>query len=150
EPPILGATDIPFFSSPEGIQFVAPVSMVGTMTFPFYLRAMRRPDLADDPRFRTVELRSQNYAALHGIVQDWIYSFDSMESLDAQFDEAKVATGRLRDITEFNETDWAKAWVTTREVSDRHGGVITIPAPPWHFSGDTGILTDQLPARQGE
>jgi hypothetical protein len=29
------------------------------------------------------------------------WTFDSMESLDAQFDEAKV--GRLRDIKEFNE-----------------------------------------------
>jgi crotonobetainyl-CoA:carnitine CoA-transferase CaiB-like acyl-CoA transferase len=150
EPPILGATDCPFFSSPEGHQFVAPISMVGTMTFPFYLRAMRRPDLADDPRFRTAELRRQNFEELHAIVQDWIYTFDSMESLDAQFDEAKIATGRLRDMDEFNDTEWAKTWVTTREVSDRSGGVITIPAPPWHFSDDDGILLDQLPARQGE
>ncbi|OBG71606.1 MULTISPECIES: CaiB/BaiF CoA-transferase family protein [unclassified Mycobacterium] len=150
EPPILGATDCPFFTSPEGVEFVAPVSLVGTMTFPFYLRAMRRPDLADDERFRTVELRRRNAAALHAIVQDWIYGFDSMDSLDAQFDEAKVATGRLRDAVEFNETEWAKGWVTTREVSDRHGGVITIPAPPWHFSDHDGLLDDQLPARQGE
>ena len=46
--------------------------------------------------------------------------------------------------------DWAKGWVTTREVSDRHGGTITIPAPPWHFSGHDGPLTTQVPARQGE
>ncbi|OBI51251.1 CaiB/BaiF CoA-transferase family protein [Mycobacterium sp. E796] len=150
EPPILGATDCPFFTSPEGHQFVAPISIVGTATFPFYLRAMRRPDLAEDPRFLSVELRRKNLAVLHSIVQDWIYTFDSMESLDAQFDEAKIATGRLRDTAEFNETDWAKTWVTTREVSDRQGGVITIPAPPWHFSEDAGILPDQVPARQGE
>ena len=150
EPPILGATDCPFFASPEGYQFVAPISLVGTMTFPFYLHAMRRPDIADDPRFRTVELRRKNFKALHGIVQNWIYTFESMESLDAQFDEAKIATGRLRDIADFNETDWATGWVTTREVSDRHGGVITIPAPPWHFSDDDGMLADQIPARQGE
>jgi hypothetical protein len=52
-------------------------------------------------------------------------------------------------MTEFNETDWAKGWVTTREVSDRRGGSITIPAPPWHFSGHDGTLTTQVPARQG-
>jgi crotonobetainyl-CoA:carnitine CoA-transferase CaiB-like acyl-CoA transferase len=40
--------------------------------------------------------------------------------------------------------------VTTREVSDRHGGSITIPAPPWHFSGNDGTLSTQVPARQGE
>ncbi|WAC90390.1 CaiB/BaiF CoA transferase family protein [Mycobacterium sp. Aquia_213] len=150
ETPILGATDCAFFTSPEGHQFVSPMSLVGSMSFPFYLHAMRRPDLADDPRFRTPELRRQNLEALHAIVQTWIYTFDSMDSLDAQFDEAKIATGRLRDMAEFSETEWAKEWGVTREVSDRHGGSITIPAPPWHFSGDDGILTTQVPARQGE
>jgi crotonobetainyl-CoA:carnitine CoA-transferase CaiB-like acyl-CoA transferase len=150
EAPILGATDCPFFISPDGIEFVAPMSLVGSLSFPFYLHAMRRPDLADDPRFLTPELRKEHLDALHAIVQDWIYSFDSMESVDAQFDEAKIATGRLRDVKEFNDTEWAKTWVTTRDVSDRHGGAITIPAPPWHFSDHDGSLTDQLPAYQGE
>ena len=150
EQPILGASDSAFFTSPEGHEFVIPLSLVGSVNFPFYLSAMRRPDLAEDPRFRTPELRKANLAALHAIVQNWIWTFDSMESLDAQFDEAKVATGQLRDIAEFNETSWAKAWVTTREVDDRNGGTVTIPAPPWHFSGHDGTLTPQLPARQGE
>ncbi|WP_025735697.1 CaiB/BaiF CoA transferase family protein [Mycobacterium genavense] len=150
ETPILGATDCVFFTSPEGHQFVSPMSLVGSMSFPFYLHAMRRADLGDDPRFRTPELRRQNLAALHEIVQTWIYTFDSMDSLDAQFDEAKIATGQLRDMVEFSETDWAKGWGVTREVSDRHGGSITIPAPPWHFSGHDDTLSSQLPARQGE
>jgi crotonobetainyl-CoA:carnitine CoA-transferase CaiB-like acyl-CoA transferase len=150
ETPILGATDCAFFTSPEGHDFVSPMSLVGSLGFPLYLHAMRRPDLADDPRFRTPELRKQNLEVLHAIVQNWIYTFDSMGALDAQFDEAKIATGQLRDMAEFNETDWAKGWVTTREVSDRHGGTITIPAPPWHFSGHDGTLTTQVPARQGE
>jgi crotonobetainyl-CoA:carnitine CoA-transferase CaiB-like acyl-CoA transferase len=150
ETPILGAVDCVFLTSPEGRQFVSPMSMVGSLGFPMYLRAMRRPDLADDPRFRTTELRRLNLAALHAIVQTWIYTFDSMESVDAQFDEAKIATGQLRDIVEFSETEWAKGWGVTREVSDRHGGSITIPAPPWHFSGHDGTLTTQVPARQGE
>jgi crotonobetainyl-CoA:carnitine CoA-transferase CaiB-like acyl-CoA transferase len=150
EVPILGATDCPFFISPDGDEFVAPMSLVGSMSFPFYLHAMRRPDLADDPRFRTPELRARNLDALHAIVQAWIDTFDSMESLDAQLDEAKIATGRLRSAAEFAETDWAKGWVTTREVSDRHGGAITIPAPPWHFGDHDGTLADQVPAHQGE
>jgi crotonobetainyl-CoA:carnitine CoA-transferase CaiB-like acyl-CoA transferase len=150
EPPILGATDCAFFTGPEGEKFVSPISLVGTDTFPFYLHAMRRPDLADDPRFHTAELRRANFDALHAIVQNWIYSFDSMDAVDAQFDEAKIATGRLRDISEFNETEWAKNWVTTREVPDRHGGTVTIPAPPWHFSDHDGSLSEQIPAHQGE
>ena len=150
ELPILGAADGEFFTSPEGFDFVAPFSLVSSVTFPLYLGAMRRPDLADDPRFRTPELRRANLAALHTVVQNWIWTFESMDTLDAQFDEAKVATGRLRDINEFNETRWAKAWVTTREVDDRNGGTIRIPAPPWHFSGHDGVPAPQIPAHQGE
>ena len=120
--PILGATDTPFFTSPEGFTFVAPMSLVGSASFPFYVKAMRRPDLADDPRFRTPELRQQNLQALHDIVQKWINTFEDMASLDAQFDEAKIATGQVRDITEFVETEWAQRWGATRQVSDREGG----------------------------
>ena len=150
EPPILGATDCAFFTGPEGEQFISPISLVGTDTFPFYLHAMRRPDLADDPRFSNAELRRANFAELHTIVQNWIDSFDSMDALDAQFDESKIATGQLRDIEDFADTAWAKDWVLTREVPDRHGGTVTIPAPPWHFSEHDGSLAEQIPARQGE
>ena len=150
EQPILGAAGSEFFTSPEGFEFVVPFSLLSSMTFPLYLAAMRRPDIADDPRFVSPELRKENLAALHAIVQNWIWTFESMDALDAQFDEAKVATGRLRDINEFHKTDWAKDWVTTRDVDDRHGGAMTIPAPPWHFSGHDDGLTPQTPAHQGE
>lgn len=151
ERPILGATDTPFFTSPEGFTFVAPMSLVGSLSFQFYLNAMRRPDLAEDPRFGSPELRRQNLRALHDIVQRWINTFDDMASLDAQFDEAKIATGQVRDITEFAATEWARQWGATRQVPDRDGGEITIPAPPWHFSADQHTeLADQVPAFQGE
>jgi mycobactin phenyloxazoline synthetase len=39
---------------------------------------------------------------------------------------------------------------TIREVDDRNGGTIRIPAPPWHFSGHDGAPTAQIPAHQGE
>ena len=110
EPPALGATQTPFFTSPDGTVFVIPMSLVGTGTFEFYLRVMRRPDLADDPRFRTAALRRDNIQALHHVVQKWILTFDDMASLDAQLDEAKLATGTVRDVKEFAETEWAELW----------------------------------------
>ena len=150
ERPILGATDHPFFTSPEGTVFVSPMSLVGSLTFPFYLAAMRRPDLADDPRFATPELRLEHLAELHALVQTWILTFDDMASLDAQLDEAKIATGRLRGIREFAETEWARSWPATRRVPDRSGGDITVPGRPWHFSLDTAPPAPRVPALQGE
>lgn len=155
ERPILGATDCPFFVSPEGDTFVSPFSLVGSLTFPFYLAAMRRPDLADDPRFSSPEARLANLEVLHTLVQTWIWTFEDMASLDAQFDEAKIATGQLRDIKGFAASDWAKDWEAVREVPDRNGGTLSIPGRPWHFSGTKEAVDPdddgtQVPARQGE
>lgn len=163
EVPILGATDGPFFKGPGGELFASPMSLVGSMSFPFYLTAMRRPDLADDPRFLTPELRLKHLDALHQIVQDWIRTFPDMEALDAQMDEAKIATGRVRDVKEIVDTDWARQWAAVRSVSDRSDGRIRIPGRPWHFSqpgnpdtvadagpADTEADTAVLVARQGE
>jgi len=131
---------LPFFTSPDGGEFVVPMSLVGSLSFPFYLNAMRRQDLADDPRFRTPQLRRVHLAELHAIVQTWINTFEDMASLDAQLDEAKIATGQLRDVREFAASEWATAWGLTREVSDRAGGSITIPGTAVHFSAHDGRL----------
>ena len=150
ERPILGATDGPFFTGPHGERFASPMSLVGSMSFPFYLRAMRRPDLGRDPRFGTPELRLRNLAALHRIVQEWIWTFGDMETLDAQLDEAKIATGQVRSIKEFAASDWAREWAAVRTVSDRSGGEIKIPGRPWHFADQVAADEVQLAARQGE
>jgi crotonobetainyl-CoA:carnitine CoA-transferase CaiB-like acyl-CoA transferase len=140
------------------------MSLVGSMSFPFYLAAMRRPDIGKDPRFLTPELRLRNLEALHRIVQEWIWTFGDMESLDAQLDEAKIATGQVRSTKEFTDSDWARTWHAVRTVSDRSGGEIKVPGRPWHFADqpaddegqladDEGQLADdegQLAARQGE
>jgi crotonobetainyl-CoA:carnitine CoA-transferase CaiB-like acyl-CoA transferase len=126
------------------------MSLVGSMSFPFYLAAMRRPDLGKDPRFLTPELRLRNLTALHRIVQEWIWTFGDMESLDAQLDEAKIATGRVRSIREFADSDWAREWNAVRTVSDRSGGQIKIPGRPWHFADQQTADEGQLAARQGE
>jgi crotonobetainyl-CoA:carnitine CoA-transferase CaiB-like acyl-CoA transferase len=149
ELPILGATDAQFFTGPDGETFVSPMSLVGSMSFPFYLAAMRRPDLADDPRFATPEAREQNLDALRAIVQEWIWTFDDMASLDAQLDEAKIATGQMRTVGELAGSEWARQWVATRTVPDRNGGEITVPGRPWHFSDDDGE-PERSPARRGE
>jgi crotonobetainyl-CoA:carnitine CoA-transferase CaiB-like acyl-CoA transferase len=150
---ILGADDAQFFTGPDGTTFVSPMSLVGSAGFRFYQVAMRRPYLADDPRFRTPEDREQNLVALRQIVQDWILTFDDLESLSAQFDEAKIPTGRIRTTAEILETDWARQWTAKRETTDRAGGTITVPGRPWHFSGTkkpAAVEPERIPAFQGE
>ncbi|MDW3689335.1 CoA transferase, partial [Cupriavidus sp. CV2] len=122
EPGVLGATEGPHFVGPGGEAFVAAQSIVGSNTFPNYLRAMRRMDLGRDPRFSTAERRLQNYGALHAVIQKWMLSFRDLKTLDAQLDEAKIAIGQIRSLKELAETDWAKQWGAVQEVPDRRGG----------------------------
>ncbi|WP_280155793.1 CoA transferase [Piscinibacter sp. XHJ-5] len=149
EPAVLGATDGPFFRGPGGEQFVAAQSLVGSLTFPNYLRAMRRADLARDPRFESAALRLQNFAALHAVVQTWILTFRDMEALDAQLDEAKIAIGQVRTLKELADSEWAEYWGAVHEVPDRRGGTYRLQGRPWRFSED-GLSAPGLPAFRGE
>jgi crotonobetainyl-CoA:carnitine CoA-transferase CaiB-like acyl-CoA transferase len=149
EPAVLGATDGPWFVGPGGVRFVAAQSIVGSLTFPNYLRAMRRADLARDERFSTAEQRVANYDALHAIIQNWILTFPDLETLDAQLDEAKIAVGVVRSLKELAETEWANYWGAVREVPDRLGGTYRLPGHPWHFS-ENKLDETSPPAYQGE
>jgi crotonobetainyl-CoA:carnitine CoA-transferase CaiB-like acyl-CoA transferase len=150
ERPILGADDAAFFTGPDGATIVTALSLVGSVTFPFYAAAMRRPDLLDDPRFHTPEARERNLDALRAVIQEWIWTFDDMASLDAQLDEAKIPTGRVRGVADLAASEWARAWDATRTVSDRNGGHFTVPGLPWHFSRDDRVAAERAPARRGE
>ena len=145
EPAILGAADAPHFRGPGGEHFVAAQSLIGSLTFRNYLRAMRRSDLASDPRFCTAAQRLANYDGLHGLVQTWICSFHDLETLDAQLDEAKIAIGVIRTTKDLAKTEWARYWNAVRQVPDRAGGTYRLPGHPWRFSGAT--LDETSPPR---
>jgi len=149
EPAVLGATSGAFFQGPDGKTFVTAQSLVGSLSFPSYLRAMRRADLAFDPRFASPEQRIANYKQLHQIVQTWILTFRDMDSLDAQLDEAKIAMGQIRSMEELAKTPWAEYWGAVQEVSDRRGGTYKLHGRPWRFSEDV-LPTPTEPAFRGE
>ncbi len=110
---------------------------------------MRRGDLASDPRFETAPLRVQNYQQLHGIIQKWMWTFRDLASLDAQFDEAKIAMGQIRTLKELGETEWAEYWGAVHQVPDRRGGSYTLQGRPWRFSEDV-LSPPGIPAFRGE
>jgi crotonobetainyl-CoA:carnitine CoA-transferase CaiB-like acyl-CoA transferase len=149
EPAILGATDCPFFSGPGGEHFTVATSLVGSRSFPSWLRAIPRSDLADDPRFATAAARRANFAELHRIVQNPILTFHDIGALDAQLDEAKIAFGEVRSLKQLSEMEWAEYWGAVQEVSDRNGGSYLLPGRPWRFSREQLAPLGE-PAFQGE
>lgn len=149
EPAVLGATDCAFFTGPQGEHFTVATSVIGSRTFPSWLRAMRRVDLLDDPRFATAAARRLNFGALHQLIQNWILTFPDMATLDAQFDEAKIAMGEIRSIKDLSASEWSEYWGAVQRVSDRSGGEYRLPGRPWRFSADE-LASTGLPAFQGE
>lgn len=149
EPAVLGATDCSFFAGPNGEHFTVATSIVGSRTFPSWLRAMRRVDLMDDPRFASAAARRLNFGVLHQMIQSWILTFPDMATLDAQFDEAKIAMGEIRSIKELSASEWSDYWGAVQHVSDRSGGEYRLPGRPWRFSAEE-LKPIGAPAYQGE
>jgi crotonobetainyl-CoA:carnitine CoA-transferase CaiB-like acyl-CoA transferase len=149
EPLALGAALSPFFRVASGELITIATSITSTLSFPLYIAAMRRADLAQDPRFLTAELRLANARALHEIIQRWILTFDSLPALEAQLDEAKLAFGVVRTIDEFAASEWASWWGAVETVDDRVGGQVAIPGKPWRFS-DERLDPAGVPAYRGE
>jgi len=134
EPPALGATESPTLKFREGQWIVISASPVFTPIFVRYCAMMRRNDLRNDPRFKTAELRRQNLKALLGIVQSWVYSFQSIEELEVHLTEAGLAVGEVRTSAEFGKSQWAEEWGAVVEVTDDAGVTVKLPGQPWQFS----------------
>lgn len=149
EPAALGPAWSPFYRTASGEVITIATSIVSSLTFPFYIGAMRRGDLVSDPRFATTEARVRNADAFHEIFQRWILTFPTLEMLDAQLDEAKLAFGVVRSVEEFAGSDWAEWWGAIDHVDDRHGGTARIPGRPWRFSRDA-LEHPGIPAFRGE
>jgi len=149
EPAILGATDCSFFTGPQGEFFTVATSVVGSRTFPSWLRAMRRVDLLEDPRFSSAAARRANFGALHQIIQDWMRTFPDMATLDAQLDEAKIAMGQIRSVNDLASSEWSDYWGAVQQVPDRNGGEYRLPGRPWRFSAES-LAPAGTPAFQGE
>ena len=72
-----------------------------------------------------------------------------MATLDAQFDEAKIAMGEIRSIKELTASEWSDYWGAVQRVPDRSGGEYRLPGRPWHFSAEE-LTPIGTPAFQGE
>jgi crotonobetainyl-CoA:carnitine CoA-transferase CaiB-like acyl-CoA transferase len=149
EPAVLGATDCSFFVGPHGERFTVATSIIGSRTFPSWLRAMRRVDLLEDARFASAAARRLNFGALHQTIQSWMLTFSDITVLDAQLDEAKIAMGEIRSIKELTRSEWSDYWGAVQLVSDRNGGEYRLPGRPWRFSEDE-LTPIGAPAFQGE
>ncbi|MEV0493017.1 CaiB/BaiF CoA transferase family protein [Streptomyces atratus] len=94
------------------------------------LEAMDRPDLADDPRFTTYNLRMEHYAALMAIIETEFATKTSAE-WEKRLTQADVPFAPVLTMSGFIEhpqTQWLELMEPEREG-------LSLLRPPWRFGG---------------
>ncbi len=97
-------------------------------------RAMGRPELIDDPRFKTSADRVTNRDQLNPIVQDWLLSFKDDEAALAALDEFRIPAAPVMSIADTVSHPYFKERGMARNVPDPILGEVTIPGFPLKFS----------------
>jgi CoA:oxalate CoA-transferase len=119
-------------------------------TFDFFIAAMDRTDLADDPRFVDVATRLANFDELREIIREYAAAVPDAATFEEQFSKHQLAVGRVRQPGELTDTDWARERGAVVEVDDRGGGAIRVPNVPWRFSASPDVGVSGVPRYRGE
>ena len=119
-------------------------------TFEFFLAAMERLDLADDPRFTDVASRLDNLADLQQTLRDFALTMPDADAFEEQFAKHSLAVGRVRAPGDLADTEWGAEREVTVEVDDRSGGLIRVPNSPWRFSDGPEVGLSGVPKFRGE
>ena len=95
--------------------------------------AMGRPDLVEDPRFLTGELRLENQAALYELIDAWCLT-KTKEELRRIAVEANFVLSPVLDPKEICELPHFLERGAIAEIDDRHYGRMKLATMPTHFS----------------
>ncbi|HLK86659.1 MAG TPA: CoA transferase [Candidatus Binataceae bacterium] len=102
--------------------------------WPQMVRAMGKPELAADPRFRSARGRRDNNDALKAIIEEWLAGFPTRDDALAALDKERVACAPVLSLNEAMEHPHLRARKTVRRVKDRFLGEVDIPGVPVKFS----------------
>lgn len=127
--------DYAVLTTKDGITSVVSGHPAERGTFDFFVGAMQAPHLLNDERFKTVALRIKNFAELMQLIKDWALTIETVDELERQLDENKLAMGQMRTVREVANTKWASERNAFVEVDDRGDGKVKLPNSPWMFSG---------------
>lgn len=99
-------------------------------------RALGRPELGEDERFRTNDGRVAHREQLTDLIESWMASFASDDEIIAALDVERVPCSRVLSPAEFVDQPHLVERGMIREVIDPVAGPVTIPGFPLAFDGD--------------
>jgi crotonobetainyl-CoA:carnitine CoA-transferase CaiB-like acyl-CoA transferase len=99
------------------------------------LHAMKRPDLADDPRFATPLARRQHWPALLPIIHEWLDGFGTRDRALAGLRAARLPASPVLSPPEVAAHPHLDARGAFPEVPHRTRGKVRVTATPFHVDG---------------
>ena len=117
--------------------------------WPQMVRAMGKPELAGDPRFKAARARHANRLELQAIIEQWLGSFPSRDAAIAAMDKERVPCAPVLTVNEAVAHPHLNERKTVRWVDDPLLGKVAIPGVPVKFSAWPD-KTELRSARLGE
>lgn len=140
------------YGSPSGV-FKCPGGYIMLLVQPHEFhrlaKAMGRPELATDDRFKSNGRRVRNNDALKEMIENWFATFPDRDSVVAELDKFRVPCGPVHSLEEAMNHPHLRERKTIRRVSDPAFGEFDIPGFPVKFS-DWPDRTDLKASRLGE
>jgi crotonobetainyl-CoA:carnitine CoA-transferase CaiB-like acyl-CoA transferase len=126
------------YLSPGGV-FRATGGHVVIMSFfhhwPDLCRAMDRPDLIEDPRYKTDLVRLERRDEVVKIIEDWLHTFSDVPSAVAHMERFNVPVAPVLSVEDTLSYPHLRERGTVRTISDpTHDGEFDVPGFPLKFS----------------
>jgi len=121
--------------------------MVLPYQWPQLVKAMNRPQLVDDPRFRDARARRDNNEALAAIIEEWLSQFAGRDAAIAALEAERVPCAPVLSLHEAIAHPHLRDRGTVRRVTDAAIGAFDIPGLPVRFSrwpAATALSADRL------
>jgi CoA:oxalate CoA-transferase len=139
-----GTTGIFHFRGDQYIQITSTPHQ-----WPQFVRAMKMPELAADPRFKDARGRRDNKEQLRDVIEQWLSTFATRDDALAALDAERVPCAPVLTVNEAMKHPHHNERKTVRWVEDPLLGRVAIPGVPVKFSAWPD-RTEVRSARLGE
>ncbi len=97
---------------------------------------MGRPDLAEDPRFKTGAARRQHGRQLHAIIGEWVAGFPGADEVLPVLGEARIPCAPVLRRAELIAAPHLAVREFFPSVSHPKVGAVRVTACPYHVDGE--------------
>jgi crotonobetainyl-CoA:carnitine CoA-transferase CaiB-like acyl-CoA transferase len=129
------------FKSRDGYVFIVALDQ----QWPSLARAIGKPELAADPRFKTNAARAERSAEVIAMIEQWLREQPSDEAAMEVFDRHRVPIAPVLSVERAMANPHLRERRTVRKIHDRFLGEFDVPGFPLRFSEFPGELTLAAP-----